>query len=281
MFAPSQRKPDMFIQRPSAQLHTLSFGQGPLTLLAVGGWVGSGEIWHTLFGHLPGWRCISVDHRGTGASMHSGPITVDDMADDLLAVADALNVGPCVLAAESAGAAVALCAVQRAPQRFVGQVLAGALWKRKEPGESDPFIAALWRDYTATLRAFIDNCLPETDSIALRRWALQMLTRSSVDDAVDLLRCRELIAPADQLPRLTLPTLLIHGERDRIAPPQDARELAERLGRAQLNVLPGLGHVPIVTAPAEVAALIASFGDQILAGHLRKASISLPTTPTL
>ena len=28
----------MFIQRPTAQLHTLSFGQGPLTLLAVGGW---------------------------------------------------------------------------------------------------------------------------------------------------------------------------------------------------------------------------------------------------
>jgi pimeloyl-ACP methyl ester carboxylesterase len=159
-------------------------------------------------------------------------------------------------------------------------VLVGAAYKRKEPGESDAFISALQRDYTATLRGFIDNCLPETDSIALRRWALQILTRSSVDDAVDLLRCRELIAPADQLPRLTLPTLLIHGKSDRIVPAQDARELAERLGRAQLHVLPELGHVPIVTAPAEVATLIASFGDQILTEYLRKASISLPTTPS-
>jgi pimeloyl-ACP methyl ester carboxylesterase len=270
----------MFIQRPNAQLHTLSFGQGPLTLLAVGGWVGSGEIWHLLFEHLPGWRCISVDHRGTGASMHSGPITVDDMADDLLSVADALHVGPCVLAAESAGAAVALRAVQRAQERFIGQVLVGEAWKRKEPGESDTFIAALRRDYTATLRAFIDNCLPETDSIALRRWALQMLTRSSVDDAVDLLRCREHIAPADQLPRLMLPTLLIHGERDRIVPSHDTRELAERLGQAQLHVLPALGHVPIVTAPVEVAALIASFGEQILTAQRSKASISITSTPT-
>jgi len=271
----------MFIQRPTAQLHTLSFGQGPLTLLAVGGWTAGGEIWHTLFGELANWRCISVDHRGTGASMHSGPITVDDMADDLLAVADALQVGPCVLAAESSGAAAVLLAVQRAPQRFIGQVLVGAAWKRIEPGASDAFIAALRHDYTATLRAFIDNCLPETDSIALRRWGMQMLTRSSVDDAVDMLRCRELIAPPDQLPRLTLPTLLIHGERDRIVPPQDARELAERLGGAQLHALPELGHVPIITAPAEVAALIAGFGDQILTEHLRKASISAPTTPTL
>jgi pimeloyl-ACP methyl ester carboxylesterase len=255
---------DMFIQRPTAQLHALSFGQGPMTLLAVGGWTAGGEVWHTLFGELMNWRCISVDHRGAGASMCSGPITVDDMADDLLAVADALQVGPCVLASESSGAAAVLCAVQRAPQRFIGQVLVGAAWKRFEKTDSyDAFIAALRHDYRATLRAFIDNSLPETDSIALRHWGMQMMSRSSVDDAVDLLRCREHIAPPDQLPRLTLPTLLIHGERDRIVPPQDSRELAERLGSARLRILPELGHVPIVTAPAEVAALITGFGDQI------------------
>ncbi|MDP3085842.1 MAG: alpha/beta hydrolase [Rubrivivax sp.] len=252
----------MFIPRTGAQLYTLSFGQGPLTLLAVGGWIGSGEIWHPLFGHLPHWRCISVDHRGTGASTRSGPITVDDMADDLLAVADALQVGPCVLAAESAGAAVALRAVQRAPRRFIGQVLVGAAWQRKEAGASDTFIASLRRDYTGTLRSFIDNCLPETDSAALRWWTLQMLTRASIDDAVALIRCREQIAPVDDLARLSLPTLLIHGERDRIAPLQGSRELAERLARAELHVLPGLGHVPIVTAPAQVAALIDEFGKR-------------------
>ena len=254
----------MFIQRPGAQLYTLSFGQGPLTLLAVGGWIGSGEIWHPLFGQLPHWRCISVDHRGTGASMRSGPITIDDMADDLLAVADALEVGPCVLAAESAGAAVALHAVQRAPQRFIGQVLVGASWQRfSSPDESDAFVDSLRRNYTGTLKTFIDNCVPETDSDALRWWALQMLTRSSVDDAVDLIRCREQIAPADQLARLALPTLLIHGDRDRIAPLQGSRELAEWLPCAELHVLPGLGHVPIVTAPTQVAALIDEFGKRV------------------
>ncbi len=253
----------MFIQRTGAQLHTLSFGQGPLTLLAVGGWIGSGEIWYPLFEHLPHWQCISVDHRGTGASMHSGPITLDDLADDLLAVADAMKVGPCVLAAESAGAAVALRAVQRAPRRFIGQVLVGASWRQQEPGESDAFVTSLRRDYTGTLRSFINNCLPETDSDALRWRGLQMLTRSSVDDVVDLIRCREQIAPADPLARLTLPTLLIHGDRDHIVPLQASRELAQRLARAELQVLPGLGHVPIVTAPAQVAALIHEFGKRV------------------
>ena len=164
----------MFVQRPNAQLHTLCFGQGPLTLLAVGGWVASGEVWHPLFGHLPNWRCISVDHRGTGASTRSGPITVDDLASDLLAVADAWGVGRCFLAAESSGAAAAIQAVRRAPHRFLGLVLVGASWQPVPPGSSDAFIGALRRDYHGILHSFIDQCLPETDSVVLRRWALQM-----------------------------------------------------------------------------------------------------------
>jgi len=79
----------MFVHRPDARLLSLSFGQGPLTLLALGGWVGSGEVWHELFGHLPHWRCVSFDHRGSGVSTHSGPISIDTMVDDLFAVADA------------------------------------------------------------------------------------------------------------------------------------------------------------------------------------------------
>ncbi|MBP6850131.1 MAG: alpha/beta hydrolase [Rhodoferax sp.] len=253
----------MFIQRPDAQLHTLSFGQGPLTLLAIGGWTAGGEIWHALFGHLADWRCVSLDHRGAGASMHSGPITVDAMADDLLAVADAVGASRCVIASESSGAAVALQAIARAPGRFVGQVLVGAAWERTEPGASDGLVGSLRRDYPGTLRSFIDNCLPETDSVVLRRWALQMMMRAGVDDAVDLLRCREQTGLAHAATGHTLPALLVHGDQDRIVPVQSSRELAAHLPRAELHVLPGLGHVPICTAPAQVAALVDDFGKRL------------------
>lgn len=253
----------MFIQRPNAQLNTLSFGQGPLTLLAVGGWVAGGEIWHETFGHLPHWRCVSVDHRGAGSSTHSGPITVSDMADDLLAMADTLNLGRCVIASESSGAAAALLAITRAPGHFVGQVLVGASWERAEAGASDNFITSLRRDYTATLQAFINNCLPETDNVELRRWALQMMTRSSVDDAVDLIRSREHILPTNEAILHSLPALVIHGEKDRIVPLQSSRSLATRLPNAELHELPGLGHVPICTAAAQVAALIDGLGKRI------------------
>jgi 3-oxoadipate enol-lactonase len=246
----------MFITRPDAELHVLSFGQGPLTLLAVGGWIGSGEVWLELFGHLPHWRC------GTGSSTHRGPITLEAMADDVLAVADALGLPSCVLAAESAGAAVALRAVQKAPARFLGQVLAGPAWQRTEPGSQDGFIAQLQRDYPATLRAFVDACLPETPRPELRRWGLQILMRADLADAVALLGCRNEAVGTEDLPAVALPTLLLHGTKDHIVPLSASRQLAAHLPQCELQELPGLGHVPIVTEPRDLAARIDAFGQR-------------------
>jgi pimeloyl-ACP methyl ester carboxylesterase len=253
----------MVIQRPDAELHVLSFGQGPLTLLAVGGWIASGEVWLDLLGHLPHWRCVTMDHRGTGCTSQRGAITVQAMADDVLAVADALGLQSCVLAAESAGAAVALRAVQQAPARFLGQVLVGPAWQRVEPAAQDGFIAQLQHDYAATLRAFIDHCLPETPSTSVRRWALQMLLRADPSQAVELLRCRNQLPPDDALPHCALPTLLLHGTQDRIVPLAASRQLAARLAQCELQELPGLGHVPIVTAPLDMARRIDTFGQHL------------------
>ena len=46
-------------------------------------------------------------------------------------------------------------------------------------------------------------------------------------------------------------------------PPQSARLLADRLAGAELQLLPGLGHVPIVTAAPAVATLIDGFGQRV------------------
>ena len=246
----------MFVHRPDARLLSLSFGQGPLTLLALGGWVGSGEVWHELFGHLPHWRCVSFDHRGSGASTHSGPISVDAMVDDLFAVANAQQVGRCIVAAESAGAGVVLEAALRQPDRFAGLVLVGASWLRPAPGSQDSFIAALRADHDAALRGFAQACLPETGSADLQRWGLQILRRSSLQHAIELLQCRSALQVQDRLAELRLPVLVVHGTADVISAPADAVALAAGLPDAELRLLDGLGHVPILSAPATVARLI-------------------------
>jgi pimeloyl-ACP methyl ester carboxylesterase len=255
----------MFVKRPDARLLSLSFGQGPQTMLAVGGWVASGEIWNEVIGYLPHWRCVTYDHRGTGASTHSGPITVAAMVDDLFAVMDAQRIDRCVLAAESSGAGVALEAVLRAPERFTGLVLCGGAWKRPLPGQYDAFIGRLRKDFDAELHAFVAGCVPESDGEDVRRWGHHILRRASLQSAIELLECRSALTAEDRLAEVRVPTLLIHGTKDYISPPAHSQELAKALPNAALELMPDLGHVPIATAPADVARLIAQRFDGVAA----------------
>lgn len=71
-----------------------------------------------------------------------------------------------------------------------------------------------------------------------------------------LLRCRSQLTAQDHLRDIAVPTLVLHGELDSITSPASSKTLAASLPDAELHLLPGLGHVPIVTAPARVAGLI-------------------------
>ncbi|MEZ5730265.1 MAG: alpha/beta hydrolase [Burkholderiaceae bacterium] len=249
--------PDMFIRNDDAELHARVFGHGTRSILAIGGWVGPGEVWHDCFSHLAGWRCASFDHRGTGASAHArDPITSDAMVDDLLAVADTLALPNCVLAAESAGAGVALRAVRLAPERFGGLVLVGAAWRAMPSQAMDAMIGAMRADYDRFLAGFVAQCLPETKDPALHRWALRLLRQAAPAHAEQLMRCRNDESPAEELERIGLRTLVVHGTDDRIVPFEDSVELCRRLPAASLHQLDGLGHAPMVSAPARIAALI-------------------------
>lgn len=60
----------MFISRPDAQLYAVAFGPGSQVLVALGGWVGSWEVWAEPFRLLSStWRTIAYDHRGAGATI--------------------------------------------------------------------------------------------------------------------------------------------------------------------------------------------------------------------
>jgi pimeloyl-ACP methyl ester carboxylesterase len=75
------------------------------------------------------------------------------------------------------------------------------------------------------------------------------------------------------LPRLTVPTLVVAGEDDRLTPPAHARRIAEELPNLyELVVLPGTGHMGPLERPVEVAdvlrRLMAEAGGERSTSHL-------------
>ncbi len=91
---------------------------------------------------------------------------------------------------------------------------------------------------------------------------MQVLSRTNVGDAVELLTCGAALELESQAQGTHMQVLLIHGADDCIVTPQSSRDLAALLPHADLRVMPGLGHAPIVTEPARVAALIDHFGKR-------------------
>jgi pimeloyl-ACP methyl ester carboxylesterase len=62
-----------------------------------------------------------------------------------------------------------------------------------------------------------------------------------------------------RLARVTCPTLVLWGERDRLIPPVYGETFARAIPGARLVTLPGTGHMPMFEQPAEWAAAIAEF----------------------
>jgi len=75
------------------------------------------------------------------------------------------------------------------------------------------------------------------------------------------------------LPKLTMPTLIIWGERDRVVPVHQAHEAAKRLPNGRLAVIPDCGHLPHIERPDQFVRAL----DQFLTEHalVQPAHVSL------
>jgi pimeloyl-ACP methyl ester carboxylesterase len=88
-----------------------------------------------------------------------------------------------------------------------------------------------------------------------------------VDDPSDMLvtvAAEDVFDASPQLHRITAPTLLVAGDRDRFYTPELFRETAERIPGCQLHLYPGKGHAGVMThrpATGEIVAFLTTAGE--------------------
>jgi pimeloyl-ACP methyl ester carboxylesterase len=250
----------MFHAVGDRRIHSVSFGSGPGTLVGVAGSFASWEIWEPVFELLsPRWRVVGFDHNGVGETK----VPIDEITharnlETLLSVLDAREVDRCVIAGDSNNATLAVEAVIEQPERFAGLVIVNGTVGDFDRPEARRFVEGLRSDFDATLDFFVGLVFPEADSEHLKRWLRDIIARTGPEVTA---RIVEMYYDVDLRPRLGdvgVPTMIVHGVRDTLAPLEHAKELAEALD-AELELIDAAGHLPLLSAPDTVARLLERF----------------------
>jgi pimeloyl-ACP methyl ester carboxylesterase len=113
------------------------------------------------------------------------------------------------------------------------------------------------------LEWFAERCVPEPGSAHIRRWAKNILSRSTAEvaDRIMMMDAKEQIDWPTELQKLTIPTLILHGELDPFYQTSTMHYAQSIIPHSKLVIMEGSGHLPAMTRPLDVAREINLFFD--------------------
>lgn len=201
---------------------------GAPTLLLLHGWTATADLnFFTCYSPLSDhYRVVAIDHRGHGRGIRSKrTFTLEDCADDALAVCDVLGIDEVTVVGYSMGGPVATLTWQRHPERIRGLVLcATAPYFRTSRQETAGFLglsglAALARLTPAQVRQRL------TDQFYLQRkqdtwdpWAIEEAARHDWRMILEAGRAIGRFDARPWLERIDVPTSVVVTLRDRVVP---------------------------------------------------------------
>lgn len=220
-----------------------------------------------------GHHVVRFDNRDVGASTHlkgvrapnvaqivakrrRPPYTIDDMADDALGLIHALELGPVHLVGASLGGFIAQTAALRRPEALRSLTLIMTSTGSRRVGQADPrLLGRLLKGRLATSREEAMDAVIETFRVigskgyALDEERLRDVGGRSYDRGYDPGGYRRQLAAVvaqpnrtDELRRLRLPTLVMHGLHDPLVAASGGLALARVIRGARFVGFSGMGH---------------------------------------
>lgn len=206
---------------------------------------------------------IRYDERGFGLSDRDVEnFSFQSWVQDLETVVDALGIETFDLLGNSQGGPVSIAYAVRHPERVSHLILGGAFasgWDHwnLEPGQLELIRAMVtimkngWgRDDPFARRVFTDAFLPESTP-EQQRW-FDDLQRVSCTPETALRLMKEVgnLNIEDLLPKLTVPTLVLHSKGDLVIPFERGRDMAGRIPNSRFVPMEGRNHILLPGEPA-------------------------------
>ncbi|HBO43314.1 MAG TPA: alpha/beta hydrolase [Planctomycetaceae bacterium] len=244
-------------------------GTGPVVLL-VHGFPLDHSMWDAQIESLgQTHRVIAPDLRGFGRSrVVPGTATMDQMADDLAEVLDALDVRePVALVGLSMGGYVAMAFCRKHAARVGALVLCDTRAAADAPEAAQTRSETARRVLAEGTESLVEAMIPklfapntfEDGPEAVERVKAMIRRADPRGVAAALLGMAQLPDSTDVLSRLDRPTLMLVGEHDVLSPPAEMRAMADAMPNASVVEIAAAGHLSPMERPDAVSDAIARF----------------------
>jgi non-heme chloroperoxidase len=243
-------------------LHYRVIGDGPRTVVLVHGWMVSGAVWNWMLERmdLTGLRLVVPDGRGTGQSgKPTGGYTLEGLAQDVLAVADAAGAQRFTVVGHSMGGQLAQWVAAQVPSRVDALMLVNPVPAAGLP--LPPDAAGLFRTSAGNRekQSTIVNLSCKILGPEVLEAMLKDADNTSAPAIENIFDAWTKGGFADKLSAITAPTLVVATDDAFLPAPFLRDAVVNPIRRARLAYLPGPGHYPQVERPVETAALLTSF----------------------
>jgi len=269
-----------FIEVNGLNVHYKTYGQDGPVFILLHGFGASLFSWHAVTAPLAEYgTVIAYDRPAFGLTERpmewegGSPYSLQSQVELVVGLMDALGIEKAILVGNSAGGTISMQTALQYPERVQALILVdpavyagggapawtrpilktpqmnhiGPLIARQIQARGPEFIELAWHDPSKITPEILAGY---QKPLQVENWdkALWYLTVSSQDSGL-----------AERVGELTLPTLVITGDDDRIVPTAQSTRLADELPNAILRVIPQSGHVPHEEHPVEFMQAVIEF----------------------
>jgi aminoacrylate hydrolase len=273
-----------FLDANGVRLHYTVTGKGPAVLLLQGAGVVC-EGWRPQIDALGSqFTVVAPDNRGFGGSSRgTGPLTVEAMAADALAIVDVLRIEAFHLAGHSMGGLIAQQIALDRPSRVLSLGLMCTFAHGQQAATmSLPMIMTAIRMRLGTRsmrrRAFMQLVMPQAYLASVDQSALAEQLRplfgydlaNQPSFVMQQVRAMSRFDASRRLSELSrIPAIVVSASEDRIARPEYGRELDERIGTSRYVEIRNAGHGVTIQCADRINELLLAHFDASQAGAPR------------
>jgi len=220
-----------------------------------------------------GWNVLAIDLPGHGKSAGAPPATVQDAAETVMALLDALNIQRAALIGHSWGSLIALEATARDAAKHPGRighlVMVGTAYPmRVSPALLETSVSAPFKAIDMVNQFSHATLAPPPSALGPGTWlyggskALMRRVLASNPEVnvfhTGFLACDRYDGGEAAMAQVSCPTLFVLGSADQMTPPKAAQSLIQQCAQAKVVSLPA-GHSLMTEAPEGVLQALKDF----------------------